>query len=67
MEELWELEEDDTLFRLGEEVIVFVRRKVKEKMRKKKEKDLSEKEVFFFLFIEKGRRECFERKVGEVE
>ena len=67
MGELWESEEDDMSFRLGEEVIVSVGRKVKEKMRKKKEKDLSEKEVFFFLFIEKGRRECFERKVGEVE
>ena len=48
MKELWESEEDDTSFRLGEEVIVLVGRKVKEKMRKKKEKDLSEKEVFFF-------------------
>ena len=40
------MEEDDTLFRLGEEVIVSVRRKIKEKMRKKEEKDLSEKEIF---------------------
>ena len=46
MEELWESEENDMSFRLGEEVIVFVRRKIKEKMRKKEEKDPSEKEVF---------------------
>ena len=43
---MWESEEDDTSFRLGEEVIVFVRRKIKERMRKKEEKDPSEKEVF---------------------
>ena len=34
------------LFRLGEEVIVFARRKMKEKIRKKEEKDPSEEEVF---------------------
>ena len=47
-------------FRLGEEVIISMRRKIKGKKKKIQVRKR-------FLFVEKGRRECFEREVGEVE